>query len=874
MNNEYDELEIIIEEDLKGCEELGIVHPLYKNCYCEALGIILKNIELMKVDRQKAEEGRKRGNRDAFLFPSEIAGNNYLMHSNIIAFIGKRGSGKTTAVNEFCEVLSNYQHKLNLWNDYLSNKNINRVPYRFYIMPPIDASVLEAKEDLLELIWANMYQVFEAEYRKRMGAGSRDELSKTIMKEFDEVYKNYNNVGHSERREVLGESVLVKLKNVSSSLKTKEAFEKLINDFLELIDKGNMDKESYLVVTVDDLDLNLKKGYEMLEQLHKYLLNWRVIVLIAVDYKQLRSVSERYFEKALIQGKICEDSEAIKEAVKKVKKLNDDYLLKVIPLSNRIYLPGGRIITKQTKVIESKGNKQDVKKFILGKIAEKTLIYYDACGLKKHFCLPNTVRELTSYNHFLNTLFPIQEIEKENCEGEENLIILYDRNHDRFNQDITERMALQLLNDKQMELFKLILERGIERRAEYAVNFIRYWKQSESILKIPDKVDEMDYKYSDLLKEIYDIGRANYNNKVLGHCILASFTSEMVREYFSYCHNIDQTAKERAENRLIKFLGQTFGNQWLGKWIPKVEIKSDIGNSRSYLKFGYMQKVSIENIQIVKVIEGSIKGIENAKKLIVKLNKIIPYLECISLLFSNIKTEQGKTDVLKWKFELKKGSNIYGEGIQVKITTDLGSADFDMFGFIGKEIAVMARKELLDDLCRNIKECITKFAEENSNEMQESDLAVLDHAIQEGRKESIWHEHDERHNNIIYFPFYNLDMSYNIMKRVLRKMKDGGKIEEYEQIGNYFRKAYGYIIEELNKEGEYYEKMKKGGEDKDDEGFAELAKRFISCPFIRYFGFCCETKTEVPNKELDNLLSTVLKSIDTNVGIDSQISPQ
>lgn len=158
--------------------------------------------------------------------------------------------------------------------------------------------------------------------------------------------------------------------------------------------------------------------------------------------------------------------------------------------------------------------------------------------------------------------------------------------------------------------------------------------------------------------------------------------------------------------------------------------------------------------------------------------------------------------------------------------------------------------------------------------MQESDLAVLDHAIQEGRKESIWHEHDERHNNIIYFPFYNLDMSYNIMKRVLRKMKDGGKIEEYEQIGNYFRKAYGYIIEELNKEGEYYEKMKKGGEDKDDEGFAELAKRFISCPFIRYFGFCCETKTEVPNKELDNLLSTVLKSIDTNVGIDSQISPQ
>ena len=213
-----------------------------------------------------------------------------------------------------------------------------------------------------------MYQVFEKEVRNRLGIKNLDELSKNIMQEFNDVYKNYNNVGHSERREVLGESVLVKLKNVSSSLKTREAFEELMNNFLKLLDKRQCeDCASYLVITIDDLDLNILKGYDMLEQLHKYLFNHRIIVLIAVDYNQLHTISEKHFIEALIPKVPKEAYKDIHSAVNKAKKLTDDYLLKVLPLVNRIYLPGKEILSKDAKIVVGE-EKCEIKDYILKKM--------------------------------------------------------------------------------------------------------------------------------------------------------------------------------------------------------------------------------------------------------------------------------------------------------------------------------------------------------------------------------------------------------------------------------------------------------------------------------------------------------------------------
>ncbi len=858
MEKEYDELEIVVDEDSEVCRELGITHSLYKNCYCEALGAILRSIAIMTEDGERANKKRKHRGKESLFLGDLAFDNGSLRHSNIIAFIGTRGSGKTTAVNEFCEILSDYSNKARRWNQQLSYKNYNYKEYRFYIMPTIDASVLEEKEDLIELIWANMYQVFEKEVRNRLGIKNLDELSKNIMQEFNDVYKNYNNVGHSERREVLGESVLVKLKNVSSSLKTREAFEELMNNFLKLLDKRQCeDCASYLVITIDDLDLNILKGYDMLEQLHKYLFNHRIIVLIAVDYNQLHTISEKHFIEALIPKVPKEAYKDIHSAVNKAKKLTDDYLLKVLPLVNRIYLPGKEILSKDAKIVVGE-EKCEIKDYILKKIACKTYIYYDACGSKKHFCLPNTVRELTSYNRFLDSLFSLEEID-ERTENE-NRMIWYNQNYDRFTRDISDRMTYYLLDERQRELFGLIVEGSIDKRAKYAANFMKVWGTSGNSRKLRDQVDEMEYCYGDLLEGVYRLGRYDCNDKVLVHCILAFLTAEMVKEYYVYRNISDK----KEINHLENFLGDSFGGEWFNG-DPKLVV-NDV-NMRVPME--YIKGGAINNFELkFQYKQEQIEGLKE-EGLIDEVIGIVPYLECISLLFSKCKDEFGKRDALKWEIEAQEGITTYGKVYEITIKSKMKSANFDIFGFIGKEIK---REEYIHDWTDSIYECLKVMLgmHDISNRKMQSLKKTITSRI---KKETIWEKREKTKGKDVIFPFYNLDMSYNIMKRVRHRMREEVVVTS-EQVAGYFKKVYGYIAEELNKEDAEYRKM-----DIPEKHRLKLLSNFNNCPFIRAFGY---TSNEISGYDkqdgrlnevaLSRILYEILRSINTEVNINEGMS--
>ena len=896
MDKERYELHVVAEGGAEECSDLGINYPLYINCYHEALGAILKNIDLMEEGYSREQIRQKNRNKNRFLLRSDISDINCSEFANIIAFIGTRGSGKTTAINEFCDILSRYGKEEEKWGKRLSYNKKHGKQYRFWIMPPIDASVLEAKEDLIELIWANMFQVFEAEFKEKSGMSNYEELSKKIMKEFNEVYKNYNNVGHSEKREVLGESVLVKLKNVSSSLKTREAFEKLIKNLLDMLDgkdeygyyRGN-DGDSFLVITVDDLDLNLEKGYEMLEQMHKYLFNRRIIVLIAVDYGHLHLLSEKYFMESLmpkIPSGAYNGQKAYEEfgnIVRKAKKLNDDYLLKVLPLSNRIYLSGGNIISKQIRISELDGKEETVKAFILKKIVDKTLIYYDACGKKKHFCLPGTIRELISYNQFLNSLYSMEEIEEGKGRDGYNPMYRYDQNHDRFNYDITDRMASQVLNEEQLDVFKLIVQRNIERRAEYAVNFLRYYKGSKfeyELLK--DSVDEVEYRYGDLLGEIYDIGREDYYDKVLSHCILASFTSEMVREYYSYCNRRSDSdegdksggagnredARQRAKMRLANFLGSTFGGEWFEEGMPKAILRSD--KNKMPLTIGYFGKSNEEQISIEREFPLDINSQKGVKKLIGDLTSYVPYLECISLLFSNLRNSSGKVDILKWNFKVKSGITVKGSGSKIIMISEVEKMDFDLLGFVGREIkdAPNMKETFLNSLCDSIYECIEELlsseSKQHNKQYKKQQLEEWEKLVkEEANAKSIWKAEDKGNENMVYLPFYNLDMTYNVMKRVRNRTKEDSGVE-LSDIAKYFQRVYSYIAEELGKEDEAYINM-----GIPEQRRPKLLEKFYCCPFIKAFG-CSDVKGSLDVSVLNDFILQIVKSTNTSIDMEEQ----
>lgn len=848
-----DGLRIILEEDDRAPKrvekdlKLGIEFPLYRGCYAETLKAIFNHI---RRHEEWIEDRQRRAAEPSFLEEEQPG-------SNIFAFIGTRGSGKTTAVNEFCRLLYHFPERAAAWKEELAGQEGMEKERRFYMMPPIDASVLDAEEDLVELIWANMYQIFEQRVSGRSGIFAGDELVKNIMKEFDEVYKTYSNVGHGERREVLGESVLVKLKNVSSSLKTRDAFEKLLGHFLEFLDRKDRGEKTYLVIAVDDLDLNLKKGYGMLEQLHKYLSDPRILILVAIDYRQMRRNCETYFVNELMsKHNLHEEYERIS---RHAKKLNNDYLLKVLPLSNRIYLPDRDILFRRACVKEEEHANQ-LKDFILGKIAAKMHIYYDGLGKEPHFCVPGTVRELVTYNHFLNSLF---QVAKEEGKDRETAMYLYDRNHERFNMDITNRMAQQTLEDDQLDLFQKILDRNMVQRAAYAVIFIHGYRcPGLSGNGIQDNVDELHYCYGDLLEELYHLGRDRYGDKVLVHCLLASFTSEMVREYYSYRNNPDEGAEKRAETRLRGLLGHTFGGAWFKGSTPMISMNPD-SPSLMIRDFGFIRRGQISNLEIELDFDW-LDEVDVFQDMCRQMAELVPYLECLQLLFTDFQDGAGKSILPEWGFTILSGRN--SQTPQIIITSNAAVASFDIFGFIGKEMGAGDEKGFHERLVDHMWEEVCIWAERK--EYRPGSAKDRKEFEKEAAANSIWRRGSSRARKEAEFPFYNLDLSYNVMKRVRHTVEE--RMEETirpEQLYSHLRRLYGYIARELYEEDRYYKEIHMNEEP------PRLYENFAECPFIRTFGFQSEEKepnlsrkTPLDGKRFNEILFQTVKSLAVTPG--------
>ncbi len=802
--------------DEERARNLGIGYTLYLQCYCEALKVILRNIN----ENADRTDGVKCQNReDGFL-----RNTGRMADSNIIAFVGDRGSGKTTAVSEFCRILQMYSQRAEKWNEEIGYQGLGgRTPY-FHVMNPIDASVLGTKEDLVEVILASMYREFQKELDDIKDDRWGNTRVQNILQEFDEVYKGYVMLGSRKEQDILGESVLAKLRDISNSLKVKTGMEKLIRDFLLLMDEkaGCSGRDSYLVLTIDDLDMSPENGYEMLEQLHRYLLNLKTIILVTVKYEQVKLLCDKHFVDALMPeyGGMHED--IYRRTDKDARRLSSDYLLKVLPISSRIYMPERSLLEKKA-LVSSKEQEEPirVKKYILKKIAQQTTILYDGMGMKRHFCMPETVRELVAYDDFLNELYSMEEIEA--LSDEKRRMELYDQNHERFNRDIEHRMAIQILDDEQMRIYRLIMSQGVERRASYAVNFLGGGDDAgfdgEKSSCLVDKVDDQTYCYSDLLEVLYKRGRARYEDKTLIHCILASFTSEMVREYYSYRNNPEQEKRDKAAERLRNFLGQTAGGGWYNEVAPAIATDQ---TGRGIANYTYITDGSLEKERItLRYAKEDIVNEDGELEPDVLLS-ILPCMECVTLLLTNFRDATGRPTECRWVFTLKEGMTEEGNIVMLTIGNQADRADFDMFGFIGREIKNPDNDfshSVHENLTGAMAECIADFMEANKTTRAKGKM----------RKKFVLPDQLSEEESAFAFPYYNLDLSYNIMKRVRKKMK-GIKALKEKDICSYFRRVYGYMAEELKAQDDYYEKLL------GENGQPHYYDAFTSSPFIRAFG--------------------------------------
>ena len=846
-------------------------YPLYEEAYLSGLRELFHAaIE----EKELLEENEKR------FIPRE--------KRNILAFIGRRGSGKTTAMDEFCRILSSLEDKeenqkwLSMTLEKEKRETLARKSFRFHILDPIDASLLGEKEDLFELILVNIYRAFAGEGNESGFGVDRQEVE--LAKRLRLIFERYFSATSNEE-EKRNWSVAEMMNYLASSHDIQKNIGEFI-DYLLHLQKKCADYE-YIVISIDDFDLNLRHGYGMLEQLQKYFSHHRIIILLTMDYNQMGMVCEEHFLREMTYLA----NFAKREFYQYCKALANDYMTKLFHFSQRMYMPDIKKLGSQVEIVIRKEDKDKneiridmpVKKFLMCKIEEVMHIYYDGCGLKRHFCEPETVRDLVTYNEFLESLIPVdyarltdgQTVKKNSQEEKANLEILraYDQNHQRFNEDISIRLAQNSLLRDRRDAFEKLADRDLERRAMYFVNMSR----SQDNIVFGD-IDGKSYAYGDLLEKIYRWGRENLDDKPFISCVLASFTSEMVREYLHLRYNPDGERRKKYRKRLAGFLGTSFSNEWCGQALPEINII--INNVPCPTRLGYSREVSLKKLEITFELD----GLESLRKL--KLTRragdkqkwkeglvkwmteeyVLEVLQCLDMLFVHregdhyqginyqftyspvTERSEKKTEAEADEKEAQKIEEVQ-ERYVMKVS-GTGEAQLDVMGFVAKSLNYRMEQERLEsNIALGLADVI---AEHFSMKTAQKDILkeILSEILREesefGKCKGASLEPE------VAFPFYDLDLAYNVWKRT-RRSASKKKYRE-EELLVCLQDLYTVVESQLKAEDDFYTVKDLDDEEKHAPGYA---KHFDNCPYIKMIRAIKDDEVRV---NISSMLVTALKS--------------
>lgn len=326
---------------------------------------------------------------------SEIK-SNYDDFNNIIAFIGERGKGKSSSMISFRDSLINNQnadHKDFFDANKLENESLNKVfeilrNKSFAEIDIIDPSLFRGNESLFEIILAKMFSKFQKEVKKSTSNLS-DDTRRTIIKLFQNVFENLQII-NSDRKDLYKQESIEALSKLATSSNLRECFKELVSKYLKEFEDKN-----FLVVAIDDFDLNISGAYEMLEDIRQFLIQNKIIILIACKIEQLNDALELHFENL----KLKEDK----------KNRANRYLDKLIPFSRRTFLPQIDLIKNVNLIIKNESNiifdnsQSDILESLTQIIYKNKGILITKNPIRSNSIFPKTIRETQTLFNLLQT---------------------------------------------------------------------------------------------------------------------------------------------------------------------------------------------------------------------------------------------------------------------------------------------------------------------------------------------------------------------------------------------------------------------------------------------------------------------------------------
>lgn len=787
---------------------------------------------------------------------------------NIITFVGRRGTGKTSAMMSFMEALCQNHVNKDEEDIYAIKDQTGNGWVQFIKIDAIDASLLESGEDIFEAILAKMYRQFLDESEDR-GDEALTYRKRELHNRFADIYKKHLNIQKNGKRDrYTAETAISSLRDLSRSTEIKEEFEELVCEYIENKLRNKYDfadervRNTFLVVAIDDIDMNVESGFEILEKIQRYLKVKHLLVLLAINHEQMKMCCEKHFVK-IYEGysKGWDESEKIQD---RVSDLADQYMEKSLPYYSRIYLPSLKKTDYDKKhyvkvAIETTDESRkfvDIKDGVFAVAAQKTMVRYDTEGQKKHFMEPDSLRELNNYLLFSKNLYTLNIPEKEKERGidevEEDFLKKLDSNYRRSMDDLLFRYSDVKLSEDASKFFLELSEVDITRRGEKIIlDFLRGARVRCSDIEVDKELFEcyrenynrFRYSYGELMRCIYCMGRIEYYDKSLVHAILASYSLTLTKLYYFYRFG-DDKMKIDSYNKLKTILAESVAGSWAWNIVPPVSSVqlSGFNGKNSFSHYSG----AVKNVDLCKkellLAEDNFNALINLSKT-QNLNdeEVVQVLSgnlknvFIVMLFLSVKNRYEFTMVesnagITSKMEsVIEGGNVQNPP-QACLEFIAGKADYNVLNFINN---IFSFEEVLESFV----EAVLKMLYRKLNGDKSTDQGTGSNTVTEQKVKSIverlcgcdgfFKEMNEWHKKYggMVVPVYATDLYYNLIKRLAKEqMTENSYIVEVNQLTDELKKLFDKIEKKLEKNDEFYE---------DYRSKEQFKKIFSECPFIK-----------------------------------------
>ena len=493
--------------------------------------------------------------------------------SNIIAFCADRGQGKTSTMLSFGNALS----------QGLCGEGVAPLVTgcSFSVMDPIDPSMLMKSGHAVEVVLAFLYKAIKEELLKGTINDLDDRAKAGLFSDFQKCFRWIQN---STRDELLDE--FETYLQTGDGFSVKKAIYDIVQKYLDFkcarlsYSKSKFNRrqnKSFLVIQLDDTDLQLSKTFEIIEEIRKYLSLPNVIVLMAADIDQLRKlVLKHYYSemKQALEANICSNEDIRRMAAKYIDKFIPSHQIIQLPSLSTVMETEGCIMLKR----QGHGDLFDLQEKVLNLIYNRTGLVFAKPAQGMHQIIPSTLRGLRQLIQLLEDMEDCSSspgISKSSDDAyfinrirwtqirEANLTIFK-------NYFIGDWWASKLLDADSCEMLACLKASNQCNFAKYAYNKLGDFIQQQKI----NKSDLEAFNFPTLMKAI-DTYVANANNTAAERLKFA------VNTFFSIQFNLVLCAEQRRS---------------MEKWLQASSAQRekmfvfDLSNLKTFFSLGIFEK--------------------------------------------------------------------------------------------------------------------------------------------------------------------------------------------------------------------------------------------------------------------------------------------